>query len=111
MNCYSTGWQSDATSSNSSAIPNGLTNGTNAIAIDHRDNGYYNGTTSGTTVTLLSAICNQSNWSTNNSRTNYDPGDNGPSSFTVSVSISGNAGFRMMSTPVASGTYTDLLII
>ena len=109
LNSEQTGWQSDATNSNTSAIPNGLTNGTNAIAIDEVDNGYYNGSTSGTTTTLLSAICNQSNWSTSDSRTSHDPSDNGPSSFSITVSISGTAGFRMMSTPVASGTYTDLL--
>ena len=109
LQCDGSAWDSDATTASESAIPNGLTNGTNAIAIPEADNGYYNGTTSGTTAALLSAICNTSNWTTNNSRSSYDPSDDGPSSFSITVSIAGTAGFRLMSTPVSNGTYTDLL--
>ncbi|MCD4745089.1 MAG: lamin tail domain-containing protein, partial [Bacteroidales bacterium] len=76
-------WQSDATSSNTSALPSGLTNGTTAVAIVENDNGYYNGTTTGTKSELLASISNNTNWSTSGSRTGYDPSDDGPSSFTV----------------------------
>jgi len=68
LNSELSSWQSDATSSTTSALPTGLTDGTNAIALAEADNGYYSGITSGTQSDLLTAICNASNWTTNNSR-------------------------------------------
>ena len=58
----------------SSALPTGLTNGTNAVslfpAIAELDNAQYNCTlTSGTKAELLAAINNYSNWTTDNSTT------------------------------------------
>jgi hypothetical protein len=86
LNSEGTGWQSDASSTNESALPTGLTNGTNAIALDEVDNAYYNGSTIGTKAELLSLICNKSNWLGSNSRTNFDPSEDGPTSFTVTDS-------------------------
>lgn len=61
------GWQADATNTNTSALPSGLTDGTNAIAIPEVDNGKYNGITTGDRATLLAAINNPNNWMTDNS--------------------------------------------
>lgn len=58
-------WQADASSSNTSAIPTGLTNNVNANAVT-QENGYYNGPTSGTINFLRSAINNPVNWLTTN---------------------------------------------
>jgi autotransporter-associated beta strand protein len=58
-------WQSDATNSNTSALPPGLTNGTNALALNEVDNAAYSGTTSGTAAQLRAAICNAANWTSN----------------------------------------------
>jgi hypothetical protein len=74
-------WQSDATSTTDSALPAGLTNGTNAIAFPEVDNGYYSGTTTGTAAELLAAISDPNNWTTSNSRIDSS---NWPTSFTVS---------------------------
>lgn len=74
-------WQSNATSAATSALPTGLTNGTDAIAFVERDNGYYSGTTSGTKAELLTAISDPANWTTNNGRIDSS---NWPAAFTVS---------------------------
>jgi hypothetical protein len=58
-------WQADATNTNTSAIPTGLTNNVNANAVT-QENGYYNGPTSGTINFLKSAINNPANWVTTN---------------------------------------------
>ena len=50
------------------AIPTGLTNGVNCLAIAPEvDNAIYNGTLTGTIASLRSAINNSANWLTNNS--------------------------------------------
>ncbi|MFH1000001.1 MAG: lamin tail domain-containing protein, partial [Bacteroidota bacterium] len=59
-------WQSDATSSNTSALPPGLTEGTTAIALNEVDNATYNGLIiSDTKANLLTAISTSTNWNTN----------------------------------------------
>ncbi|NES05156.1 MAG: DUF4347 domain-containing protein, partial [Okeania sp. SIO2F4] len=60
-------WQADATSTSTSALPQGLTNGTNAVAINEIDNVIYTGTTTGDKATLLAAINNSANWTGSNS--------------------------------------------
>jgi hypothetical protein len=63
-------WQSNATSSNTSALPTGLTNGENAMAFIEKDNGKYlisNGL-SGTKSEILNLITDTANWETSNSR-------------------------------------------
>ena len=62
LNSEGTGWQADATSSNTSALPTGLTNGVTAVAIDEIDNGVYTGTTTGTRAALLALISDKANW-------------------------------------------------
>jgi len=62
----STGY-GDATSSNTTALPTGLTEGTSAIDLPEADNGYYNGATTGTATDLLAAIGNPGNWTTSDS--------------------------------------------
>ncbi|MEM1280126.1 MAG: hypothetical protein AAGG53_08960, partial [Cyanobacteria bacterium P01_H01_bin.152] len=79
-------WQSDATSSNTSALPAGLIDGTTAVALDEIDNAIYVGSTSGTQAGLLAAISDPSNWSGSNSERQQLPID----SFTVNSG--GNSG-------------------
>ncbi|MBE9468303.1 MAG: DUF5018 domain-containing protein [Bacteroidetes bacterium] len=68
FNSEGSGWQADATSSNTSALPTGLTDGTNAIALNEIDNAIYDeSTTTGTQAELLAEICSPANWSGNNS--------------------------------------------
>lgn len=55
-------WASDATSSNTSAVPTGLTNGVNALAFFPLDNAAYTGPTTGTKAEILANIANTSNW-------------------------------------------------
>jgi len=59
----STGW-SDATSSNTTAQPPTLVNGTTALftGTPERAFGYYSGTVSGSAASLLASISNASNW-------------------------------------------------
>ena len=75
------------------------------------DGGYYSGSISGQTVFsgYLSLLASNSNWTTETSN-----GENIlPISTTLfsilSVTITGNSGFRMMSSPVAGQIYSDLL--
>ncbi len=68
LNSEGTGWQTDATSSNTSALPPGLTDGYTAVALDEIDNAVYNeSVTSGTQSELLTAISNKDNWTGSNS--------------------------------------------
>jgi predicted extracellular nuclease/methionine-rich copper-binding protein CopC len=56
-------WQSDATSTNTSALPTGLTNGTNAVALTELDNYIYSGpTTPADKATWLTRINTAANW-------------------------------------------------
>jgi len=60
-------WQTDATSSNTSALPPGLTNGYTAVALEEVDNAVYNeSVTSGSQSDLLTAISNKDNWNGDN---------------------------------------------
>ncbi len=58
----SAAWQADTTSSNDSALPPGLTNGTTAVALNEDESGIYTGITSGTKQELLAAISDPNNW-------------------------------------------------
>ncbi len=69
LNSDGTGWQTDATSSNTSALPAGLTDGYTAIALSEIDNAQYdiaNGS-AGTKDALLNLIGSTANWSGSNS--------------------------------------------
>ena len=63
LNADSAGW-SNATTSNDTALPTGLVNGTTAVNIGNPevDNAYYNGITQGTADELRAAIGNPANW-------------------------------------------------
>lgn len=58
-------WQSDATNSNTSALPTGLVNGTTAMAVTEFDNVKYNGITKGTRAELQAAVGTLGNWQFN----------------------------------------------
>jgi hypothetical protein len=63
-------WQTSATSDNTSALPIGLTNNTNAVAINERDNIKYNGVSAdrkGTISHILINICDDTKWKRSNS--------------------------------------------
>ncbi|GGA29480.1 endonuclease/exonuclease/phosphatase family protein [Okeania sp. KiyG1] len=68
-------WQSNSTSSNTSALPTGLVNGETAVALDEIDNAIYTGITSGTQAELLAAISDNSNWSGDNGNRQTMPTD------------------------------------
>lgn len=86
LNNDGTNWASDATSNNNSALPTGLTNGGNAIALDEKDNAAYTGITSGTASALLAAIANKSNWTGSDGST-----PNWPSSFSVTSAVTSSS--------------------
>ncbi|GAB6283556.1 MAG: hypothetical protein STSR0008_23320 [Ignavibacterium sp.] len=72
LNDDSTGvWQANATSSNTSALPAGLVNGTSAVAINEFDNAYYNVGADPDLNSLRNKIGNNANW-TGNDTTRYD---------------------------------------
>ncbi|MBN2258407.1 MAG: ExeM/NucH family extracellular endonuclease [Anaerolineaceae bacterium] len=84
------GWQSDATSANTSALPTGLIEGTTAVglfqSVTETDNAHYNCAmgSSGTKEELLALINNRANWSTSNDPYGtYAPWDGCPATFTV----------------------------
>lgn len=62
LNSEGSGWQPDAISSNTSALPLGLSNGYTAIALNEVDNAVYVGPTEGTQVDFLGAISGTVNW-------------------------------------------------
>lgn len=68
VNDYGGDWQTDATSSNNSALPSGLVNGTTAVAPTEYDNIKLNCAEnhSGTKAELLAYISNSANWTGNN---------------------------------------------
>lgn len=59
-------WQTTATNSRTSALPTGLTNGVNAVALNEIDNTKYTGSLSGSKSTILSNIANLGNWTGSN---------------------------------------------
>ncbi len=59
-------WQANATSTNNSAIPTGLTNGTNAVAVNEADNVRYDCSTTTPPAAILAAVSNNTNWLSDN---------------------------------------------
>eukprot|EP00928_Gymnodinium_smaydae_P090848 TRINITY_DN74560_c0_g1_i1.p1 TRINITY_DN74560_c0_g1~~TRINITY_DN74560_c0_g1_i1.p1 ORF type:complete len:738 (+),score=56.06 TRINITY_DN74560_c0_g1_i1:3-2216(+) len=55
-------WQSAASSAATSALPQGLVNGVDAVALDEADNVAYAGPLNGTAISLRTSINNGSNW-------------------------------------------------
>ncbi len=66
-------WQTDATNSNTSALPTGLVNGSTAVAVAEctGNNHVYTGSTTGTKSELLALIGNKSNWNCSASRQTF----------------------------------------
>jgi len=60
--CGAAVWQADATSSNTSALPLGLTNGTNCVAVTEKDNVKYTGSITSGKDAILAAVSNKDNW-------------------------------------------------
>ncbi|NBB22284.1 T9SS type A sorting domain-containing protein [Runella sp. CRIBMP] len=68
INFGSTGWDDTAASTNSSALPAALTNGSNAVAVGNQDNGRFNcsdGSVMGNIATIGSTINTATNWTIN----------------------------------------------
>jgi hypothetical protein len=59
-------WQTDASNSNTSALPTGLTNGLNAVALNELDNYVYSGGPYSDPSILRSMVGNNSNWTGDN---------------------------------------------
>lgn len=93
VNSEGSGWATDATNSNTSALPAGLTNGLTAVSIPEVDNAIYNisNGTSGTKAELLEKISNSANWTVNDTTQFTQPsgsftvGDNSTPSLSLSV--------------------------
>ncbi len=69
------GWQSDATSSNESALPSVFTNGENAVSVFEADNVWYDcSTTSGSITAVRQAINDRSNWDFSSSSSKLNSG-------------------------------------
>jgi hypothetical protein len=90
-----TTYAGDATTSNTSAVPTGLTFGTNALAFGE-DNAAYTGPTFGTKAEILGAIADETNWTVN---------DTAGVAYAASFSVdTGNAGqFSVADAQVAEG--------
>jgi len=86
LNNDGSSWASTASSNNNSALPTGLTNGSNAIALDEKDNAAYTGITSGTASALLASIANKANWTGSDGST-----PNWPSNFTVTSGVASSS--------------------
>ncbi len=68
INFGGTGWDDTAASTNSSALPAALTNGSNAVAVGNQDNGRFNcsdGSVMGNIATIGSTINTATNWTIN----------------------------------------------
>lgn len=61
-------WQSSVSGTSDSLLPDGLTNGVNAVALTEAANGAYSGSTTGDKETLLSQIGNPANWTMSGTR-------------------------------------------
>jgi len=90
-----------ATSSNTSAVPTGLTAGVNAVAVG-ADNVHYTGPRSGTPAELLAAISNTANWSGDNAvRYTFN---------TASFSVGGATSFAISDATVTEGDAGTVLL-
>jgi len=68
INFGGTGWDDTAASTNSTALPATLTNGSNAVAVGNQDNGRFNcsdGSVMGNISTIGTTINTTANWTTN----------------------------------------------
>lgn len=122
-----TTYAADATNTNTSAVPTGLTFGTNALAFG-ADNVGYTGPTVGTQAEILAAIANEANWTENDAAAVTYPsgftvnaagtsnvtindvsiveGDSGTSVLTFTVTRTNNTGAFTVDYATADGTAT-----
>lgn len=113
-------FDSDATNTNTSALPRGLDLGSTAIALGSQNNSYDvaaagPGTASGSRGDLLLAVSNPANWNGSNANGLPNPQPY-PSAFTVNgngaagtATAVGGPGWRILSAPVAGLTVADLV--
>lgn len=99
LNNDGSSWASNASSNNNSALPTGLTNGGNAIALDEKDNAAYTGITSGTASALLAAIANKANWTGSDGST-----PNWPNSFTVTSGVASSSSISSAQSSVTTSS-------
>ncbi|MEA3337188.1 MAG: hypothetical protein U9R25_14880 [Chloroflexota bacterium] len=66
FNSQDTGWQPDATSSNESALPAGLVEGTTAVALDEIDNAVWNCNAASLVNAVLASVGDPANWTGSN---------------------------------------------
>jgi len=92
-----TSFAADATSSNTSAVPAGLTFGTTALGFGP-DNGAYTGPTTGTAGGLLVAIDNPANWTTD---------DNNPVAYKTAFTITAGSSVSIGNASVTEGDSGD----
>lgn len=83
INFDGNGWEPNATNANNSALPTGLVNGVNALALPEYDNYIYTGDSIGSSAFLRGQICDSSLWARSDVRTNFDPSLNGRQAFLV----------------------------
>lgn len=83
INFGSTLWRNDglAINSNTSYLPNGLTDGSTTVSVGNVDNGLYTGDSMNMMMTLKADLFNSANWTNSSSRTNFDPSENGRQGF------------------------------
>ncbi|WP_309737828.1 ExeM/NucH family extracellular endonuclease [Chamaesiphon sp. OTE_20_metabat_361] len=87
-------FQTTASDTNTSALPQGLVIGTSAVAIAEIDNARYTGTTTGDRATLQAALYNPANWAGDDATNQTFAGAftiGGGSTPTVSISATANA--------------------
>lgn len=121
-------YAADATNSNTSAVPTGLTFGDTALAFGG-DNAAYTGPTTGTQAEILAAIADEDNWTQSDtagvaypasftvtadgtstvsvSDASIVEGDDGTSLLTFTVTRSNNTGAFTVDYATAAGTATD----
>ena len=109
----------DASNSNTSAVPTGLSAGSTALAFG-LDNGAYVGTTTGTKAEILSAIGNSANWSLDDGvpvayKTGFTISDGGVPSANVSISdvtlTEGDSGDQVMTFTVTRTNTTGAFTV
>ncbi|NEQ95214.1 MAG: hypothetical protein F6K30_00505 [Cyanothece sp. SIO2G6] len=92
-------WDGVTVSPNTSARPQGLTNGISAVSIDEVDNAKYNGPLSGDRATLLLALNNSANWTGDNTALQTFTG-----TFTITGGADTTAPTAISLTPVDGAT-------
>jgi len=108
VNFDGAGW-SDATSPNDSAIPTGLTSGTDAVDLGETDNGKYDCSVTADQALILAAVSTDTNWTEQNTT----PLTLGGCTYTCDVTCPGAiytwelTGWNIAGVPVASVPDTD----